>query len=99
MTDQRSLAIGRNGQNVRLASKLIGWEIDVLDFIAGETAGEMVVEEGEEQDNEAQRHKDAEEVVEKKVEEVVEPAKEEVVKEVEEVKEEKVKEISLYKLV
>jgi len=32
MTDQRSLAIGKNGQNVRLASKLIGWEIDILDF-------------------------------------------------------------------
>jgi len=32
MTDQRSLAIGKNGQNVRLASKLLGWEIDILDF-------------------------------------------------------------------
>lgn len=28
--DQLSLAIGRKGQNVRLASKLCGWEIDVL---------------------------------------------------------------------
>ncbi|MDR1959302.1 MAG: transcription termination factor NusA [Planctomycetaceae bacterium] len=27
--DQRSLAIGRKGQNVRLASKLCGWDIDV----------------------------------------------------------------------
>jgi N utilization substance protein A len=27
--DQLSLAIGKRGQNVRLASKLIGWEIDV----------------------------------------------------------------------
>jgi N utilization substance protein A len=27
--DQLSLAIGRQGQNVRLASKLIGWRIDV----------------------------------------------------------------------
>ncbi|MFH1771210.1 MAG: transcription termination factor NusA [Candidatus Omnitrophota bacterium] len=27
--DQLSLAIGRRGQNVRLASKLVGWEIDV----------------------------------------------------------------------
>ncbi len=27
--DQLSLAIGRNGQNVRLASKLVGWKIDV----------------------------------------------------------------------
>ena len=27
--DQLSLAIGRKGQNIRLASKLVGWEIDV----------------------------------------------------------------------
>jgi N utilization substance protein A len=27
--DQLSLAIGKKGQNVRLASKLVGWEIDV----------------------------------------------------------------------
>lgn len=29
--EQLSLAIGKNGQNVRLASKLTGWKIDVLD--------------------------------------------------------------------
>jgi len=40
MNDQRSLAIGKNGQNVRLASKLIGWEIDILDFIGGEDSNE-----------------------------------------------------------
>lgn len=28
--DQLSIAIGRQGQNVRLASKLIGWSIDIL---------------------------------------------------------------------
>jgi N utilization substance protein A len=27
--DQLSLAIGREGQNVRLASKLVGWDLDV----------------------------------------------------------------------
>jgi transcription termination/antitermination protein NusA len=27
--DQLSLAIGKHGQNVRLASKLVGWELDV----------------------------------------------------------------------
>jgi hypothetical protein len=27
--DQLSLAIGRNGQNVRLASELTGWKIDL----------------------------------------------------------------------
>ncbi|HCW32442.1 MAG: NusA antitermination factor, N utilization substance protein A [Candidatus Peregrinibacteria bacterium GW2011_GWE2_39_6] len=31
--DQRPLAIGRQGQNVRLASNLTGWEIDILDVI------------------------------------------------------------------
>jgi N utilization substance protein A len=29
--DQLSLAIGRRGQNVRLASQLTGWQIDILD--------------------------------------------------------------------
>lgn len=29
--DQRALAIGKSGQNVRLASNLTGWEIDILD--------------------------------------------------------------------
>lgn len=30
--DQRPLAIGKNGQNVRLASQLTGWEIDIMDI-------------------------------------------------------------------
>lgn len=30
--DQRPLAIGKRGQNVRLASILVGWEIDILDI-------------------------------------------------------------------
>lgn len=30
--DQRPLAIGKQGQNVRLASLLTGWEIDILDI-------------------------------------------------------------------
>jgi N utilization substance protein A len=28
--DQQSLAIGRGGQNVRLAAKLTGWNIDII---------------------------------------------------------------------
>ena len=28
--DQLSMAIGRRGQNVRLASKITGWAIDVM---------------------------------------------------------------------
>lgn len=35
--DQRPLAIGRNGQNVRLASALTGYEIDILDAVEGVT--------------------------------------------------------------
>lgn len=31
--DQRPLAIGKQGQNVRLASNLTGWEIDILDAV------------------------------------------------------------------
>jgi transcription termination/antitermination protein NusA len=34
--DQRALAIGKSGQNVRLASNLTGWEIDILDTEGGE---------------------------------------------------------------
>ena len=30
--DQLSLAIGRHGQNVRLASQLVGWELDLFTF-------------------------------------------------------------------
>ena len=33
--DQLALAIGRNGQNVRLASKLTGWEIDIVKTAKG----------------------------------------------------------------
>jgi len=36
-TDQLSLAIGKGGQNVRLAAKLSGWRIDVIDEDSGET--------------------------------------------------------------
>jgi len=31
--DQRPLAIGKRGQNVRLASKLVGYEVDILDTV------------------------------------------------------------------
>jgi N utilization substance protein A len=37
--DQQSLAIGRGGQNVRLAAKLTGWNIDIVS-----AAGEEVAE-------------------------------------------------------
>jgi N utilization substance protein A len=57
--DQLSLAIGRGGQNVRLAVKLTGWKIDILGAevkavegselpegeVATETTGELVESE------------------------------------------------------
>lgn len=36
--DQQSLAIGRGGQNVRLAAKLTGWKIDIMSLGGGEVA-------------------------------------------------------------
>lgn len=36
--DQQSLAIGRGGQNVRLAAKLTGWKIDIMSVGGGEVA-------------------------------------------------------------
>lgn len=36
--DQLSLAIGRRGQNVRLASQLVGWELDIFSFEQWEVA-------------------------------------------------------------
>jgi len=46
--DQLSLAIGKRGQNVRLASRLIGWELDIRTKTppAEEAKEEAVAEEG-----------------------------------------------------
>lgn len=40
--DEQSLAIGKGGQNVRLAAKLTGWKIDII------SGGEMIAEANEE---------------------------------------------------
>jgi transcription termination/antitermination protein NusA len=53
--DQLSLAIGKRGQNVRLAAKLTGWKIDILGVKADGEA--------------AEKKKDAEKEAEKKAEE------------------------------
>ncbi len=39
-SDQQSLAIGRGGQNVRLAAKLTGWKIDIVSAQTGEAVAE-----------------------------------------------------------
>lgn len=44
--DEQSLAIGKGGQNVRLAAKLTGWKIDIKSATTNEIAGET-------EDNEA----------------------------------------------
>lgn len=40
MSDQQSLAIGRGGQNVRLAAKLTGWKIDIVSAQTGDALAE-----------------------------------------------------------
>lgn len=47
--DQQSLAIGRGGQNVRLAAKLTGWNIDInaIGGVAAEPEAEKLVATGE----------------------------------------------------
>ena len=39
-SDQQSLAIGRGGQNVRLAAKLTGWKIDIVSAQTGDQLAE-----------------------------------------------------------
>ena len=55
--DQQSLAIGKKGQNVRLASRLCGWDIDIktraefeADLIAGDRPGDDSGQDGPSQD-------------------------------------------------
>ncbi|MDP8213156.1 MAG: transcription termination factor NusA [Candidatus Zapsychrus exili] len=67
--DQLSLAIGKNGQNVRLASQLVGWELDLFSF---DQWGELQ-DELDQEDQEKERAENIlngkEEVVESKTEE------------------------------
>lgn len=70
--DQLSLAIGKGGQNVRLAAKLTGWKIDITGIDSqnnvtavaqdGKVDTQAVVEDGEKED--------AEEIIEEAVEEL-----------------------------
>ncbi len=62
--DQLSLAIGKNGQNVRLASKLTGWKIDII------KEGGAVAEK--EEKIEAEIEKEVEPEVEEKIGEAAE---------------------------
>lgn len=62
--DEQSLAIGKGGQNVRLAAKLTGWKIDIKS-----TGGDTVAEEGSDEADEADV---VAEIIEEKAEEKVE---------------------------
>ena len=48
--DQLSLAIGRSGQNARLAAKLTGWKIDIVSPSSPEKSSPIVTEEKKEQE-------------------------------------------------
>jgi len=71
--DQLSLAIGKRGQNVRLAAKLTGWKIDILGVKAD---GEVVAaEEAELEKESAEEPTDAVEKAAKEVAEETAPEK------------------------
>jgi N utilization substance protein A len=61
--DQLSLAIGKRGQNVRLAAKLTEWKIDVI--------GGEAIKEGEEIENSGEEKEEKEKPAEKKEEGIV----------------------------
>ena len=100
--DQLSLAIGRDGQNVRLAAKLTGWKIDIKsqEDIDEEKAGETgkVVEETEqkekkekEESSSAKAAADDEEKKEQQKKEIKKPKKEKTKKASKDKKDKKVK--------
>jgi N utilization substance protein A len=65
--DQLSLSIGKHGQNVRLASRLLGWELDIRTKLAAQEevaeAGEAKEEKKEEKKGKKAKKKKKEEVI------------------------------------
>lgn len=84
-SDQLSLAIGRDGQNVRLAWKLTGIKIDI---VGAQVEEKEEVEEKVEKKVEKKKKKEKKEKKEDAVEEYAEETQEEVVEKEEEKKEE-----------
>ncbi|MDA3802343.1 MAG: transcription termination factor NusA [Patescibacteria group bacterium] len=93
-SDKLSLAIGKSGQNVRLAARLTGWKIDIIEeneegeekkIIGSEEDGNLIVDKTKEEDEE-------EEVKEENNDEATEEKKGEVKEEKEEDKKEEVEE-------
>jgi N utilization substance protein A len=58
--DQLSLAIGKHGQNVRLASKLVGWELDVRTKAQAETEAKQLEEAKSKEVREEEKTEEAE---------------------------------------
>jgi len=67
--DQLSLAIGKKGQNVRLAVKLTGWKIDI---ISSETGEKIEAEGAKEEDDKRVEETDGDNIVEEKETEIKE---------------------------
>ena len=70
--DQLSLAIGKGGQNVRLAAKLVGWKIDIVssaDADKEEETEELITTEIPEQSREENDKKDESDVKKKAIKE------------------------------
>ncbi len=62
-SDQLSLAIGKDGQNVRLAAKLTGWKIDIVSKETGqveESSGELEAEKGSKKEDDTKESADLE---------------------------------------
>lgn len=77
--DQLSLAIGREGQNVRLAHKLTGWKIDIKSVSQMEKAeaSQNYVEQSEVEDEEIETEDELQQEIEEELNEQVFEAEEE----------------------
>lgn len=70
--DQLSLAIGKGGQNVRLAAKITEWKINIIEEESGEEKESSDSDESEVSDEEKKPEAEKEETVEEVKEEVAE---------------------------
>jgi len=91
--DQLSLAIGKHGQNVRLASQLVGWELDLFSFEQWDKLNEEEGEETEDETSEAaegetESAESTDPITENADTDVAEESKEEETKEKESIEEE-----------
>ncbi len=64
--DQLSLAIGKSGQNVRLAARLTGWKIDIIEAKEKETKKNASTEDSAKEEEKTKTTEEDEKVIEKK---------------------------------